>query len=250
MRYYDGCPTAHALDLIGERWALLIVRELLLGPKRFTDLMRGLPRVSRNVLTQRLSDLDEAGVLVRRRMPPPASTAVYELTPRGLQLESVLQALGRWGAASPTLPPRETVGVDTFVLGLRGSYDADRDPGTTPARFEVRVADEAFDFLFGGAGLSVRRGGSPDPAPVIEVNPHAMAGVASGELPLLEALSPAGAGPGDDACRAFAERFPAASGDRGPSRGPARHRTPAERTRRSRQRDAPREDQGPASRAR
>lgn len=210
--YYDGCPTAHALDLVGERWALLIVRELLLGPKRFTDLMRGLPRVSRNVLTQRLSDLEQAGVLIQRRLPPPASTNVYELTARGLELEAVLQALGRWGAASPALPQRDVIGVDTFILGLRDSYDALRDPGPQPARFEVRVGEDAFDFAFNAPTLAVQRGSSPTSTAVVTVDPNAMAAVASGELPLLAALSPVNTGGDDAACRAFAERFPIPAG--------------------------------------
>src|SRR5690349_23072333 len=98
--YEDGCAAAHALDLIGERWALLVVRELVLGPKRFTDLRAGLPGISPNVLTQRLEELEAAAIVQRRKLPPPASAWVYELTDWGLELESVIMALGRWGARS------------------------------------------------------------------------------------------------------------------------------------------------------
>src|SRR5436190_12492610 len=103
--YGDSCGIARALDLIGERWALLVVRELVLGPKRFTDLRAGLPNLSADVLAQRLRELDQAGIVRRRKLPPPAGVKVYELTHWGLELEPVLLDLGRWGSRSP-LPPQ------------------------------------------------------------------------------------------------------------------------------------------------
>src|SRR4051794_40586324 len=102
--YGDGCAIARALDVVGERWALLIVRELLLGPKRYTDLRRGLPNASPNVLSERLRELEQAGVVQRRKLPPPASSRVYELTEWGLDLEEVVQSLGSWASRSP-MPP-------------------------------------------------------------------------------------------------------------------------------------------------
>src|SRR3954464_3984245 len=101
--YVDGCAGAHALNVVGERWALLVVRELLLGPKRFTDLRAALPGLSSNILTQRLLDLEGAAVLRRRRLAPPAAASVYELTDWGRELETVIVELGRWGARSPAL---------------------------------------------------------------------------------------------------------------------------------------------------
>src|SRR5215211_5215261 len=107
MRTYgDRCGVARALDLVGERWALLVVRELLLGPKRFTDLRGGLPNLGPDVLAQRLRELEQAGVLRRRVLPPPAASRVYELTERGRELEPVILGLGRWGSAAP-FPPGE-----------------------------------------------------------------------------------------------------------------------------------------------
>src|SRR3712207_6280268 len=103
--YDDACGAAHALDLVGERWALLVMRELMLGPKRFSDLRADLPGISANVLTQRLEGLEASGVLVRRRLPPPASVQVYELTPWGYESEPIFQALGRWAARSPQHDP-------------------------------------------------------------------------------------------------------------------------------------------------
>ena len=93
--YDDACGAAHALDLVGERWALLVMRELMLGPKRFSDLRADLPGISANVLTQRLEGLQDAGVLRRRKLPPPASVQAYELTPWGYESEPIFQALGR-----------------------------------------------------------------------------------------------------------------------------------------------------------
>src|ERR1700737_4169741 len=99
--YDDPCGVARALDRVGERWALLVVRELLFGPKRFTDLSQGLPGMSQNVLSQRLRELEDAAVVRRRRLGPPSSARVYELTQRGAELEPVLQALARWGSRNP-----------------------------------------------------------------------------------------------------------------------------------------------------
>src|ERR671933_1479571 len=124
MRTYgDGCAIAQALDVVGERWALLVVRELLLGPKRYTDLRRGLPNASPNVLSQRLAELERAGILRRRKLPPPAASRVYELTEWGMELEPVIVRLGRWGARSPSRPRDAALGVDSLVLSFRTMFD-------------------------------------------------------------------------------------------------------------------------------
>ena len=203
--YFDGCPSAHALDLIGDRWALLVVRELLLGPKRFTDLRHGLPRISPNVLSRRLHDLEVAGVLARRMLPPPAPAAVYELTERGLELELVLNAIGRWGARSPLLPDSDTVGVDTFVLGLRSRYDPRAAEGLD-ARYELRIEQEAFEFHVQDGQLTVRRGASSQPDAIIAVDPAAMAAVGRGASPIPDALSTCAGATDDDVVR-FAALF-------------------------------------------
>jgi DNA-binding HxlR family transcriptional regulator len=182
-----------------------VVRELLLGPKRFTDLRRGLPRISRNVLSQRLDDLEVAGVLVRRTLPPPAPAAVYELTERGLELESVLNAIGRWGARSPLLPDSDSIGVDTFVLGLRSRYDPRAAKGLD-ARYELRIEQEAFEFQVENGQLAVRRGASVHPKAIIAVVPSAMAAVGRGAGPVRSALSTS-AGATDDDVVGFAALF-------------------------------------------
>lgn len=189
--YFDGCPTSHALDLIGNRWALLVVRELMVGPKRFSDLRRSLPRISSNVLVERLQELETIGVLVRRTLPPPAGSAVYELTDRGHELDLVLTAIGRWGAASPTLPQSDTLGVDTFVLGLRDAFDPTAG-GDTEAAYELRIEDEAFTFAIHSRSLTLRRGGHNGSGAVLRVDPTTMAAVARGEVALVDALAAVG----------------------------------------------------------
>src|SRR5215204_3124951 len=114
--YGDRCGIARALDHVGERWALLIVRDLLLGPKRFTDLRAGLPHVSPDVLSQRLRELEESGIVRRAKLPPPASTRVYELTERGRALEPIVLELGRWGSAAPFPDADADLGVDSAVI--------------------------------------------------------------------------------------------------------------------------------------
>src|SRR4051812_46010585 len=118
-RHDDGCGIAHASDLLGQRWALLVVRELLLGPKRFTDLRSGIGDISPNVLGQRLRELEGSGIVRRRKLPPPASVQVYELTDWGRQLEPAVLALGRWASASPAFPQGVEMGPDSLVLALK-----------------------------------------------------------------------------------------------------------------------------------
>src|SRR3954465_4548272 len=121
--YGQFCGVARALDMVGERWALLIVRDLLMGPKRFTDLRRGLPRIPTNVLTARLQELEEAGVVRRRILPRPASSVVYELTEYGGEWGESVLLLGRWGAQS--LGERrsdEIVTADSMIMALRTTF--------------------------------------------------------------------------------------------------------------------------------
>src|SRR5688500_7981819 len=128
-RYGDACGIPRALDRVGERWALMIVRELLLGPKRFTDLRAGLPNASPNVLAQRLRELEAAGVVRRRKLPPPAASRVYELTDWGMELEPVIVGLGRWGARSASRSREAELGVDSLILSFRTMFDAQAAQG-------------------------------------------------------------------------------------------------------------------------
>src|SRR2546423_9041183 len=131
-KYDQGCGSAHALDLIGDRWALLVVRELVLGPKRFSDLRAGLPGIGPNVLSQRLKELEQVGVLRRRVLPPPAASTVYELTEWGAELEDVLVRLGRWGARSPDMPREAATRPDWLALGTPGVDDPGQGPAPAP----------------------------------------------------------------------------------------------------------------------
>ena len=140
--YDDACGTAHGLELIGERWALLVLRELMLGPRRFSDLKADLAGISANVLTQRLTELEAKGLVRKRKLPPPASVQVYEATEWGLEAEPVIQALGRWAARSPAHNPALPLSGVSLMLSFRTMLDRRRAGGVS-ARFGFRFrADE------------------------------------------------------------------------------------------------------------
>jgi DNA-binding HxlR family transcriptional regulator len=156
--YNDPCGVARALDAVGERWGLLVVRELLHGPKRFTALVAGLAGISQNVLSARLHELEQAGVVRRIRSGPPASSMVYELTRRGRELEPVLLALGRWGSQIPADTAGE-LSTDALILGLKTVFSAERARGLR-ARVRLRLGDDAFDAEISGGEFRVARGGT------------------------------------------------------------------------------------------
>jgi DNA-binding HxlR family transcriptional regulator/putative sterol carrier protein len=187
MRSYDdGCSSAHALDLVGERWALLIVRDLLFGPKRFTDLHAGLPSSSPNVLTQRLRELEDAGVVRRRRLPPPASANVYELTEWGAQLEPILLGLQRWGAGSPAYSGEVPVGCDAAMLALKNAFAPSAATGVRVAA-EVRFAADAFRLTVADGAIEIARGPASRPDVVLDTDPGTLEGLAFGLLSVAEA---------------------------------------------------------------
>ncbi len=189
MRTYDdGCAAAHALDLIGERWALLVVRELLLGPKRFTDLRAGLPNASPNVLAQRLRELEAAGVVRRRKLPPPAASRVYELTDWGMELEPVIVGLGRWGARSASRPREAELGVDSLILSFRTMFDA-QAAKELRASYELRLGEDRFYALVADGQFEVARGGAQErPDAIIVADAATLAAVVYGGRQLEEAL--------------------------------------------------------------
>jgi DNA-binding HxlR family transcriptional regulator len=182
MRSYgQGCGTAYALDLIGDRWALLVVRELVLGPKRFTDLREGLPGIGPNVLSQRLKELEEVGVLRRHTLPPPAASTVYELTDWGSELDDIVIRLARWGARSPDLPREVEMHPEWVVLGMRAIYDPDGQPD--PATYELRFGgDETYWVRAGDGKLAAGRGAATDPDATLTLTAEALAGLLRGEL--------------------------------------------------------------------
>jgi DNA-binding HxlR family transcriptional regulator len=164
--YDDPCGLARALNLVGERWALLIVRELLLGPKRFTDLRRGLPGASQSVLTQRLGELERAGVLRRRALEPPASTWAYELTERGRELEPALLHLSAWGSRTP-LASSADLSVDALALAMKTTFDP-AAAGDLRIRCELRLDGDRLSLVVAGGRLRLTRGGMADPDAVVE----------------------------------------------------------------------------------
>jgi len=151
--YDDACGTAHALELIGERWSLLVLRELMLGPRRFSELRADLPGISANVLSQRLDELEARGLARKLRLPPPASVQVYEATAWGLEAEPIVQALGRWAARSPRHDPTLPISGVSILLSFRTMIDRD----------QARDLDARIGFRFGEVGYVARlRGGSID----------------------------------------------------------------------------------------
>jgi DNA-binding HxlR family transcriptional regulator len=185
--YDDGCAAAHALDLVGERWALLVVRELLLGPKRFTDLRAGLPGASPNVISQRLRDLEGVGIVRRRKLPPPAASRVYELTEWGGELEPVIVRLGRWGARSPTKPRDAALGVDSLVLSLRTMFDPRAAEGLG-ASYELRFGEDRFQAVVDDGRFEISRGSADDPDAIVEADSDTVAGLLYAGRPLAEAV--------------------------------------------------------------
>jgi DNA-binding HxlR family transcriptional regulator len=147
--YDDACGTAFALELVGERWSLLIVRELIFGGRRFSDLRAGLPGISAKVLTERLEGLEHAKIVQRRQLPPPAPAQIYELTPWGYSAETAIKELGRWAATSPDHDPTLPLSPASLMLSFRTMFDGSRakDLKVVGAvrmgqdRFVVEVAD-------------------------------------------------------------------------------------------------------------
>jgi DNA-binding HxlR family transcriptional regulator len=155
--YHDACGMARALDVVGERWALHVVRELLLGPKRFTDLRTGLPEISTRVLTERLEELTAAAVITRHRLAPPAGSWVYELTDWGHELGVVVDQIGRWGARSPFGDPDATMSADALALSMRNMFRPENAAGVH-GTYQVRVGENHYTVAVDDGVIDVRRG--------------------------------------------------------------------------------------------
>lgn len=195
--YEDPCGVARALDLVGERWTLLVVRELLFGPKRFTDLVRGLPGISQNVLSQRLRDLAEAGIVHTRKLGPPVGTRVYELTTRGAALEPVLIELGRWGSRT-ALGAHEDMSVDALMLALKTTYVPGEDFDC-----ELRFDEDVFHARASEGAFTVTRGAAAKADAVVQTDVKTLRGIVFGGRKTSVRLD------GDrSAFEAFARSFP------------------------------------------
>lgn len=155
--YNDACGTAFGLEVIGERWALLVVRELMLGARRFSDLRAALPGISAKVLTERLTALEASGVVLRRTLPPPGKAQVYELTPWGYAAEPLVQELGRWAAQSRAHDPRLPLSAVSLMLSLRTMLDRDACAAFT-GQIGFVIGEESFLAEPQGRELPIRRG--------------------------------------------------------------------------------------------
>jgi DNA-binding HxlR family transcriptional regulator len=189
--YDDACGTAFALELVGERWSLLIVRELMFGPRRFTDLRGGLPGISAKVLTERLDGLEGAGIVARRRLPPPGAVQVYELTEWGLRADEAIMALGRWAALSQGHDPTLPLSAASLMMSFRTMFDAGR-AGRLALTVHLRVGEESFGAAVADGKLGITRGVPANAdAAIFAPDPMTIAALVYGKVP---AADLAGAG--------------------------------------------------------
>ncbi len=181
--YREFCTVARALDVVGERWALLVVRELLLGPRRYTDLLEGLPGIGTNSLAARLRELEAAGVVERKRLPPPAPATVYELTERGRALRPVLDELARWGLADLG-PPSGDEAVESrwFILGLAATISP--DVGLEGTTFELHIGDEVYGMTARDGRFDATHGPPARPTATIRNEPGSLFALAMGRATL------------------------------------------------------------------
>ena len=186
--YGQYCTVARALDVVGERWTLLLVRELSTGPKRFKDLLEGLPGIGTNLLASRLKMLEGEGIVRRATLPPPAGSSVYELTGLGRELEPVIVALSRWGARFLDAPHEgDELRAGWAAVAMRSALGA---RGVGSGTYEFRIDGEAFHLRIrdGGEGAEARQGSAPDPDLVVEGDSGTFLAVASGRLGPEEAV--------------------------------------------------------------
>lgn len=181
--YDDPCGIARALDVLGDRWALLVVRELIFGPKRFVQLRAGLHGVSPNVLSQRLRDLQDAGVVRQDVLDPPAGVAIYELTRRGRALEPILLELGRWGSQERVTTTTE-LSVNALLLALKTVFDP---AGAVDATFALRIDGDWFRVTVAGESIDIARARTERPTVTFETDATTLRSVAFGREPVTRA---------------------------------------------------------------
>jgi DNA-binding HxlR family transcriptional regulator len=190
--YGQYCGFARALELVGERWALMIVRDLLIGPRRFSDLQRGLPGIPTNILTARLKEMERSGLVERTVQPRESGGGVaYALTQAGKDLEPAVYSLGRWGAKRLGDPrPGETVTPDSLAMALRTTFQPAAAKGKTVS-FELRFGEIVLRADVVKGKLAVAHGPSPRPDLIIETGP-ALRPLMAGEITAREALKSGG----------------------------------------------------------
>ena len=182
-RYDDACGLAHALELIGERWAMLVLRELAYGPRRFSELRTDLPGISANVLTQRLTELERRGIVRKSRLPPPASVQVYEATEWGLEAAPLIARLGKWAARSPLHDPTRPISHVAIMMSLQTMLDPARAQATR-AGLGFRLGDATYVATLHDARLEIERAPIGDCDIIFTAAPAELAAVIYGGAPL------------------------------------------------------------------
>jgi DNA-binding HxlR family transcriptional regulator/putative sterol carrier protein len=181
-RYQQYCALARTLDVAGDRWTLLIVRELTPGPRRFTDLLDGLPGISRNLLTERLRGLERDGIIARQELPPPAARRVYELTVDGRDLAVAMAPLIAWGARRiGGRKPGETFRARWPAVAMAGLADREAAKGVSES-YQYLIGDSAFHFTVDDGSIQLRDGRAPDPAVTVTTDEETWADVVSGKI--------------------------------------------------------------------
>jgi DNA-binding HxlR family transcriptional regulator len=187
-RYDQYCPIAHALCAIGERWSLLVVRELIEGPKRYTDLAAGLPGVSTNILAARLRELETSGIIRKRKLPPPAASTVYELTEYGSELEEVVYAIARWGARTLGPPgPDDDLGPDWGLNAFPALFNPSCATDLS-GRYVLRISEDTFTVSLANGRVGVELGAAEGADFEAAFDMETFFGLASGELAPAEAV--------------------------------------------------------------
>jgi DNA-binding HxlR family transcriptional regulator len=184
--YHDACGSALGLELLGERWSLLIVRELMFGGRRFSELRGSLAGISANILTMRLEGLERAGVVQRRVLPPPASVQVYELTPWGYEAEVILRELGRWATRSPLHDPTLPLSAASLLMSFRTMYSTKRAKGAAVA-IGFKFGPDGFVVQFGPDGVLPRRADPQGCALTVVADPTTVAALVYGGRPTADA---------------------------------------------------------------
>ncbi len=185
-RYADACGTAHTLDLVGDRWTLLVARELMLGPRRFSQLQAALPGINPKALSQRLTELEARALLFRTKLPPPAAVQVYELTEWGYELETITAAMGRWAARSPFREPGLPISGVAVLLSFHAMLDR-ASAADLAARIGFRFGEDRYTALLSNGAIAGAAGEHPDEDALFAGSPNTLATVIYGGLPLAEA---------------------------------------------------------------
>ena len=185
--YRQYCGLARALDIVGERWTLLIVRELLMGPRRYTDLHRGLPGIATNLLATRLADMEEAGLVVREEAPPPIATTLYRLTPRGEELRPVIEALGRWARPLMARGMKGDAFRAEWIALPTQLFLTDREPKRAPSVIEIRGGEQPVTVEAGNGVVRTRLGAADKPDAVITARPDLALALLLGRVDLATA---------------------------------------------------------------